>query len=213
MGLPVDVAGLNTIVPTVDDGCLLLVEGGADLAKSFFVRRLVLSAGRVGRHVTFLTSRERGELEVHLAREGGHNGGTPEWLEWLDIREMDRIISEESLQIPDGGLLAIDSFSFLALPLTPEAMASFLRRLRQECRARGTPVVLAIERGMLEARSEAVAVHLADGLIQFHAQEGVEGIIRFLRIPKWTDGRFVDRNVYYEFDGRQIAIDLRKRIL
>jgi hypothetical protein len=66
---------------------------------------------------------------------------------------------------------------------------------------------------MFEPRAEAIAVHLADGFIQFHAREAPEGMQRFLRIPKWLDGKFVDRNIYYEFDGKRIAIDLRSRVL
>jgi hypothetical protein len=55
--------------------------------------------------------------------------------------------------------------------------------------------------------------HLSDGFIQFHAREGPEGVLRFLRIPKWMDGKFVDRNIYYEFDGKRISVDLRSRVL
>jgi hypothetical protein len=58
-----------------------------------------------------------------------------------------------------------------------------------------------------------VVTHLSDGYLQFHAREGPEGVLRFLRIPKWMDGKFVDRNIYYEFDGKRIAIDLRRRVL
>jgi KaiC/GvpD/RAD55 family RecA-like ATPase len=81
------------------------------------------------------------------------------------------------------------------------------------CRHQGTTAVLATDRGMFEPRAEAVVNHLADGLIQFHTREAPEGVQRFLRIPKWMDGKFVDRNIYYEFDGKRIAIDLRSRVL
>ena len=209
MGIDVEVPGLNTIVPSVDDGSLLVVEGGNDAAKSFFVRRLVLTAGKSGRRVTFVTSREAEEVAGQLQKEGGpETRGT----DWIDIKELDRLKSIESFGSPTG-LLAVDSFSFVALPLSPEALAMQLRKLRQIFRTAGAPVILSTERGMLDSRSEAVTAHLADGLIQFHAQEGMEGVVRFLRIPKWTDGRFVDRNVYYDFDGERIAVDLRRRVL
>ena len=111
------------------------------------------------------------------------------------------------------GLLAIDSFSSLTLHLAPDVLAQSLRSLRSLCRHRGTTAVLATDRGMFDPRSEAIAIHLADGFLQFHTREGAEGVVRFLRVPKWMDGRFVDRNVYYEFDGKRIAIDLRSRVL
>ncbi len=209
MSLPVEVAGLNTIIPELSEGKVVLVESGADAAKSYFVRRLSLTGGRTGWPVTFVTSRDRDELQSQLAVERGDEK-LPDV--WIQIHERDAL--QDLAEFAEhGGLLAIDSFSFLTLDLAPDALARALRGLRVACRSRGTAAVLAIDRGMFDPRSEAVAIHLADGLVQFHAREAPEGVQRFLRIPKWMDGRFVDRNIYYEFDGKRIAIDLRNRVL
>ncbi len=209
MNVPIEVPGLDTIIPELAEGRLLLVESGADAAKSFFVRRLSLSAGRSGSPVTFVTSRDRDELQSLLAVERG-GAELPE--RWIRIHEREAIDDLEEFG-GNGGLLAIDSFSFLALDLTPDQLAHSLRSLRALGRKKGTISVLATDKDMLEPRAEAVAAHLADGLLQFHVREGPEGAVRYLRIPKWTDGRFVDRNIYYEFDGKRIAIDLRNRVL
>jgi KaiC/GvpD/RAD55 family RecA-like ATPase len=209
VGLPVEVPGLDTIIPEIGDGRVVVVESGADSAKSFFIRRLGLTAIRNRSRVTFVISRDRGELAGQLEKEGG----LPEWLEAsLVIHEEDAIKSLDGFA-PEGGLLAVDSFSFLTLDLPPEELAPLLRNLRSVCRERRTTAILATDRGMFEPRAEAIAVHLADGLIQFHAKEGAEGVVRFLRIPKWMEGKFVDRNIYYEFDGHRLAIDLRRRVL
>ncbi|HXY47468.1 MAG TPA: hypothetical protein VEK13_06205 [Thermoplasmata archaeon] len=209
MSLPVEVPGLDTIVPKIDDGTIIVVEGGADLAKSFFVRRLCRTALHATRAVTFVTSRDERELRDRLAKENG---------ETADLGGAIRVVERDAVQsldeyTTDKGLLAVDSFSFLTLDLTPTELARMLRDLRRACREQRTIVVLTTDQGMFEARSEAVLTHLAEGYIEFHAQEGTEGILRFLRIPKWVDGRFVDRNIYYTFDGKRIAIDLRSRVL
>jgi KaiC/GvpD/RAD55 family RecA-like ATPase len=209
MTIPIEVPGLDTIIPEVGEGKIVVVESGADAAKSFFVRRLSLSAGRTGTPVTFVTSRDRDELQAHFAVERG-DAQLPE--RWVDIYEKDTVQDFQD-SADAGGLLAVDSFSFLTLDLAPDALARTLRGLRSVCRQRGTSVVLATDRGMYDPRSEAVVGHLADGLLQFHTREAPEGVQRFLRIPKWMDGRFVDRNIYYEFDGKRIAIDLRSRVL
>ena len=209
MSIPIEVPGLDTIIPEVGEGKVVVVESGADAAKSFFVRRLSLSAGKVGWPVTFVTSRDRDELQSLLSVERGETT-LPE--RWIDIIEKDAVHDLAELG-DNGGLLAIDSFSFLTLEQPPDDLARALRSLRSLCRRRGTTAVLATDRGMFEGRSEAITVHLADGLIQFHSREAPEGVQRFLRIPKWMDGKFVDRNIYYEFDGRRIAIDLRSRVL
>jgi len=209
VNIPVEIPGLDTIIPEIEAGRLLVVESGADSAKSYFVRRLSLSAGKVGWPVTFVTSRDETEIRSLLASEAD-DGQKSEG--WVRILERDGIESFEEFE-PSGGLLTVDSFSYLTLNLPPAELASSLRRLRTACRTRNMTAILATDRGMLDTRSEAVVTHLSDGFLQFHAREGPEGVLRFLRIPKWMDGKFVDRNIYYEFDGKRIVIDLRRRVL
>lgn len=209
MSLPIEVPGLNTLLPDVADGTIIIVEGGADLAKSFFVRRLCRTASHHGRAVTFITSRDAGELRALFARE---NGEASEATSRIRIDEMDSVDNVAEF-VPPGGLLAVDSFSFLTLGLPPSDLSGMLRNLHKVVRESQATALLVTDEGMFEPRSEAVLAHLAEGSIEFHAMEGSEGLIRFLRVPKWADGRFVDRNIYYDFDGTRMAIDLRNRVL
>ena len=209
MSLAVEVPGLDTLLSEISDGTIVIVEGGADVAKSFFVRRLCRTALHAGRPVSFVTSRDANEIREMFARENGGtgNGGTG-----IQVIERDTVDSLDEY-VPAGGLLAVDSFSFLTLGLTPTDLARMLRDLHRIARENRTTTLLATDQGMLDPRSEVVVTHLAEGHIEFHAQEGAEGLVRFLRVPKWADGRFVDRNIYYDFDGRRMAIDLRSRVL
>jgi hypothetical protein len=54
----VDLPGLDRVMPEVADGELLVVEGGIDPAKSFFVHYLARAAAADGRGVKFVTSRD-----------------------------------------------------------------------------------------------------------------------------------------------------------
>ena len=209
MSLPIEVPGLDTLISEISEGTIIVVEGGADLAKSFFVRRLCRTAIHAGRPVSFVTSRDAAELRALFARENGESSGATAQLR---VVEMDTLDSLAEL-VPRGGLLAVDSFSYLTLGLSPNDLARMLRDLHRASRENGATALLVTDEGMFESRAEAVLAHLAEGHIQFHAQEGSEGLVRFLRIPKWADGRFVDRNIYYDFDGRRMAIDLRNRVL
>ena len=207
VGLAIDVPGLDRIVPEIADGRVVVVESAADPAKSFFLRHLLLTTLRSGGRGTFVTSRDRSELLELLATEGGKRPDQGN----LQIFEEDSLASlDEYGQF--GGVLAVDSFSLLTLGLTAESVALLLRRLRSSCRDKRTTVLLGTDRGMLDARTGAVTTHLADGVLEFHSKEGADGVIRFLRIPKWMDRTFVDQNIYYTFDGKRIAIDLRRRI-
>ena len=209
MSLPVEVPGLDTIISEVTDGTIIVVEGGSDLGKSFFLRRLCRTASHAGRPVAFVTSRDARELRQTFLRENGEPAGGTDSIQIIERDSVDSL----SEYVPPGGLLSVDSFSFLTLGLAPTDLARMLRDLHRVVREAGTSALLATDQGMLDPRAEAVVTHLAEGHIEFHAQEGTEGLIRFLRIPKWADGRFVDRNIYYDFDGRRMAIDLRSRVL
>ena len=209
MGVPIDVPGLNSIVPEVEDGRMVVIDAAGDPAKSFFIRRLTLSAIREGRAVTFVTTRDRAEVKSML----GVEGGARPWSESdVEIVEGDGVGGLGALG-RSGGMMAIDSFSFLNIGAPGVEVAKTLRGLRAACREKNMTVVLGTDRGMCDASTEAIVAHLADGVIQFHAAEGPEGLVRFLRIPKWGNGKIVDRNVHYDFDGKRIAVDLRKRVL
>ena len=210
MGIPVEVPGLNNLIPELAGGQIVLVESGADSAKSFFVRRLGLTSLSLQQPVTFVISRDRTELFRLLHNEG--SAATGPYDERLEVLEA-AILPNLGEFARRGGLLAVDSFSFLTLDVPPLRLAEMLRQLRAISQQHGTTVVLATDRGMFDPRAEAIAAHLSDGYLQFQSREGSEGLVRYLRIPKWTEGKFFDRNIYYEFDGTHLAIDLRSRVL
>jgi KaiC/GvpD/RAD55 family RecA-like ATPase len=209
MGIPVEIPGLDTLIPELEEGKIVVVESGADPAKSFFVRRMCITAMHRGWPVTFITSRDEGEVKQLFSAESPPSMEPP--VEPLILER------DEVNDLPEfggrGGLVAVDSFSFLTLGLDAPLLAEMMRNLRAQCRGKSTTVILGTDRGMFEPRAEAVTSHLSDGMLQFHAREGPEGLNRFLRIPKWMGGRFVDRNVYYDFDGRRLVIDLRQRVI
>jgi KaiC/GvpD/RAD55 family RecA-like ATPase len=209
MGIPIDVPGLDTLLPEIPERRLVVVESGPDPAKSYFVRRLAVTAAKSGRPLTFITTRDRAELIDQLTLEGAD---PPNSMDGNKYVARDSLISLDQYGT-EGGLLAIDSFSFLTLDLPAVKLSEMLRELRAACREKEMVAVLATDRGMFDVRAEAVINHLADGIVEFHSKEGPEGVFRFMRIPKWMDGRFTDRNIHYDFDGRRMAIDLRRRVL
>ena len=209
MGLPVEVPGLDTIIPQVADGRVFVAESGPDGVKSFFARTVARTALRAGRPVTYVTSLSGPEISSDLLN--GH-ASEPTLTDRLLVKELDTLVDwneVESLR----GLLVIDSFSFLALDLSSPQLTHLLRRIRATGQTQELTAVLATDRGMLDGRSEAILGHLSDGWIQFQTKEGPDGLTRYLRIPKWTEGMLVDRNVYYDYDGKRLAIDLRRRVL
>lgn len=209
MNIPIEVAGLESLIPYVGGGAVLAAESGPDPAKSYFLRKLCLNVLRQGLDVAFITSRGADEVEALFRYEGST---TPDYSETLHVQERDALHSLDEIGEPKG-VLAIDSFTLLTLELRSAQVAALLRNLRRVARDRNTTVLLATDRGIQEPSAEAVTNYLSDCVVQFYAKEGPEGILRYLRIPKWTEGKFVDRNIYYDFDGKLMKIDLRRRVI
>lgn len=210
-GIPIDIPGLSQLLPQISSGSLVVVESQADPAKHFFLRKLVLSALRAGFSISYFTSRDREELG-RLLDEDSSAFPIQEYSESLHVEEADAI-GEESTLGEGSDVVFVDSFSFLTLDLSPQQLAHVMRGLRRRCRREQATVVLSTNRGIADTRAEAITLHLADGMIQFQSREGPEGPQHFLRIPKWMSSTNIDQNIHYTFDGRRMAIDLRKRVL
>src|SRR5689334_21108479 len=111
VGIPVEVPGLDVLLPEIASGRIVIVESGLDGAKSFFVRRLAQTAAARGAPVTFLVSRDRDEVLRELSGPGFSptNG-----VGGVEVREEDSLkkLGESAER---GGVLAVDSFSFMSL--------------------------------------------------------------------------------------------------
>lgn len=193
MPVAVEVPGLDAYVAAVPDGRIVLLEGGLAPAKSSLARRLGRTAAAAGRPTLLLTTRG---AEASLEVEG------------LSVQAVDTWPTAW----PDDQDLVVDSFSLLALGSAPTVLAGRLRNLREACIRQGRIAVLVLDDGHLDVAARAVCHHLADGVIQFLSRDDSEGLVSYLRIPKWMDGGAFDRNLFYGFTGRQILIDTRRRV-
>jgi KaiC/GvpD/RAD55 family RecA-like ATPase len=214
MVIPIDIVGLDNLIPSIGDGKVVVVESGLDPAKSYFIRRIALSAARTGGSFVFLTSRGQQEVLDLLKAErpvSATVAADPDSL--MDVIELGSIEEAGDLGDSSAPLFVVDSFSMLTLSHSPGSLAELMQEFRSRCQKNGTIFVLGTDRGMQDSRSEAIIAHLSDGVIEFHTKEIPDGLTRYLRVPKWTDGKFIDRNVYYDFNGKRMAIDVRRRVL
>jgi KaiC/GvpD/RAD55 family RecA-like ATPase len=205
MAIKIDIPGLDRLLPEIADGTILLVEGDIDPSKNFFAHYLARSAAAQDQRVRFITSRDKdyvrrglmlwGDLPPHI--------GLAEASVWSDMFK----------QALDGSVLVVDSFSYLVSEMKPENLRSVMRDFRKACRENKMIAALVIDRAMLSPATLAYVAHSADAVLEFFTRETPEGLQRFLRFPKLTDGTTYDRNIYYGFDGRRISVDLRNRVL
>jgi KaiC/GvpD/RAD55 family RecA-like ATPase len=191
MPVAVEVPGLDAYLPEVPDGRLVLLEGGLAPAKGHLARQLGRTAAAQGRPVALLTTRGA---------------------EDADGLRVQPVTAWPAAGAPPGHDLVVDSFSLLALDASPAEVAQRVRALRDACARDGRIAILVLDDGHLDAAARAACHHLADGVVQFLSRDDPEGLVPYLRVPKWMDGAGVDKNLFYGFTGRQILIDTRRRV-
>ena len=205
MGLPVELSGLKQVLNEVPEGSLVVVEGGPEVIKSVFVLYLCMTSKRQGRPTTYVTSRGRDEVK----RQIDHFMPEPQAIEIVE----DRTSGQWRARMRQGGLLVVDSFSYLMMDTPLPDVRAALEELQRTCRQTRSIVVLVFDQGLLDPRAMLAASHLADGVVLFIAREGSEDVARYMRIPKWTDGHSLDVNINFTFDGRRFSVDLRQRVV
>ena len=192
MPVAVQVPGLEHLLRDVPDGRLVVLEGDVAPAKSHFARTLAKSAVAAGRDTALVSTRPRGHelpgLRVLAASE------------WPDIKAV------------PGRDLVVDSFSLLCAGAPLADTVTRLRALGRHARERDGIAVAVVDTGQLDAATMAAIHHLADGLMLFRAREDDDGLVPYIRVPKWMDRTAFDRNIYYGFDGQDILVDTRRRV-
>ena len=205
MGLRIPVSGLDQHIGEIPAGSLVLVEGPLDPAKTTMAMGLAAEAAGAGWLVVFITSRHEAPVIAALDQKGGPTGR----IRVLGMRPP----SVWNPLIKGNTLILVDSFSYIVQEVQGLILRQTLEETRRLCIQHGAIVFLTMEPGMLDPRVERSIEHIADGIISLHMRESPDGIVRFLRIPVWMDGRTVDRNVNYTIERDLMTVDTRARVV
>ena len=205
MDIPIEIPGLNQMIPSLQTGRLVMVRGGEDQAKRYFAQYLGEMGKKQGLSLIYVTSREKDE--VFDQYRSSFNDG-----QGITVLEEQSPI-QWALLLREGTLLVIDSFSYLMMDADMASFRGSLEGMRQACRKNGSVVVLVVDRGMITPEKEAVTLHLVDGAVDFLTKETNEGLVRFIRIGRWMGNRVHDENIFYTFEEQHINVDLRKRVV
>ncbi len=205
MGIPINVAGLEKIIKEIPEGNIILIEGKIDPVKTFFVQNIGCSSIKIGRDVVYITSRVINEIKKEL-------------IDYDSDTKFFKIIEERSSRhwndyIKNNSLLIIDSFSYLMLEKSLHEFRENLEDLRQVAKDKNSIVILTVEDGMLDEKAEITAKYLSDGIVIFKKKETSKGISRYFIIPKWSNNMAFNDNIYYDFDGMSMKVDMRSRVV
>ncbi|MGD1060888.1 MAG: hypothetical protein ABR879_05475 [Methanomassiliicoccales archaeon] len=205
MDIPIDIPGLNQSIPSVPSGSLILVRGGNDHAKTYFAQYLGEMGRRAGMRLVYFTSRGKEEVMNQYKMHFDDTLGSSIFEErsptrWVAAMQKDVV-------------MIIDSFSYMVLDKDLQSYRAAVEDLRSASRSTQALVVLTTDTGMVTPEREAILLHLVDGVVDFHVRESNEGLVRFIRIGHWYDGRIRDNNIFYRFEDMRISVDSRSRVV
>jgi archaellum biogenesis ATPase FlaH len=205
MGIPVTITGLKELISEIPEGNLILAVSSTSPVNTIFVQKISVQAVKYGNPVTYITSRTAQEVHeqiVYYQNESAHGLRVVEErspMRWKDY-------------IEKQSLLVIDSFSYLVLDMTLTEVRVILEEFLHDCQDRNAVVLLTMEEGMLDRRTEISTAYLADGIFQFLNKETSKGVAHFIRIPKWMKAQSFNDNINYTFEDKSIKVDLRSRV-
>jgi KaiC/GvpD/RAD55 family RecA-like ATPase len=204
MPIQVPIPGLSNFVREVPEGSVLYLEGGLDYVKSSFALALAGSAAERGWMPFVATTRWADDLKKELA--SAYPRQAFEVVDGVKLGELASVVAPKRVII-------IDSFSHIAMESSLGEFKGSMEKMRAACKSTGSVVILVADSGVLGREREAAASQMSDGTVQFLTREVQERLSRFIRIPKWMGGLSLSDNLYYDYDGRRISIDLRARVV
>jgi NAD(P)-dependent dehydrogenase (short-subunit alcohol dehydrogenase family) len=205
MGVEIQIAGFPEQYSTMEDGKVVLIEGGEDSLGRFLAHRIAYSHTRNGSTVKIVSSRPIQDVNMDL----GHLDSTRNNFDVIeDIRpeKFMEVLSSRSFVI-------IDRLDYLVNKYGMDNPRSIFEELRNKTRITASNLLLIIARGCMDIDNYNVIKHNVDAIFHIESVESPEGTSRFFRIEKWTDGIPLDKNIFFKYENNRFNIDLRSKVI
>jgi len=166
----------------------------------------------------FSTSRSSDTLEDDMATFGWNIASLEEQGNWIfynmSIADAVEVLAEKSqIVASEGRWCLLDSLSYLILTQKYYSVVKTIELLLDCARRHGGLHFLLLTKKMHDDETETTMQHLADGVIEFTAQETVGGIDRRIRIKKMQRAVYEPRLIPFNITERGIVIETAVRIV
>lgn len=165
----------------------------------------------------FSTSRQPDTLREDLATFGWNVPPLEEQGKWIfhqvSTADAIQILNEKIPQaVSEGRWVLIDSLSYLILTQKYGSVVKTVELLSESARKHGGIHFLLLTQKMHDIETETTMQHLADGVMEFSAQESAGGIDRRIRIKKMRRAVYEPRLISFNITERGITIETAVRI-
>ena len=195
---------------------LMLGEPGSEY--DTFAQQLLYQHALKGGKVAYFTSFRSPEIIREDFETFGWNISSLEeanqWI-FVDVRspEASRTLEKEiPLRIREGRWILIGSLSSLLLVQEYQSILKLIELLLDSTRKHGGIHFLLLTQGMHGPQTEMTLQYLADGVIEFIAQEVGGGIDRRMRIKKMRKAVYVPRLIPFSLTEHGVTIETAVRI-
>jgi len=165
----------------------------------------------------FSTSRSPDTLKEDLATYGWNIAPLEEQGKWIfhqvSVANAIQVLTEKIPQtVAEGRWMIIDSLSYLILTQKYYPVVQAVELLLDNARKHGGVHFLLLTQRMHDAETETTMQHLADGVMEFSAQETTGGIDRRIRIKKMRRAVYEPKLIPFNITEHGITIETAVRI-
>ncbi len=205
MGVEIPITGIPKEFSEIEQGRVILIEGGEDLLASFLAHKIAHEYGKKGKRFVLISSRPESMVNENFAMNGQNN---------IDCDIYQDFNPENfSKTLTSGSLVIIDSLDYIISKKSLEQPHRTFEEIRDHCRNSGSIVIYVTRAGRLEESIDGVIKHNVDGIIQFFSNEAHERVSRQMRLIKWTNGLPYDSLIQFKYYNNEFKIDLRSKVV
>ncbi len=203
MGLPIEIAGLRTIIDEIPDGNIVTIDGGIELSKAVLAMSFISTA----------ISRKLPVTYVQPENGFGLMEQVQDWKVLLNkVGKVVKGLPELNGNDPSQTML-IDSISYILIGYSTIDFKKVMEDIRSYCRSTGSIAIILMESDLMSKETGMLAGFHSDGIIKFHSRDVPDGVTNFIRVVKWMTGLSYEKNIYYSLNEGRISIDLRYRVV
>lgn len=205
MGIEIPITGMPDEISEIEQGKVILIEGGEDSLARYLSQRIAHEYSKKGRSCIMISSRPESLVNEDLKMIGPNSMV-------FDIYE-EVHPSKFSKAFSSGSMVVVDRLDYIMGKNIIDDPHKLFEDLGEICRSSDSILILVSRIGGMEGPIDKIIKHNVDGIIQFSTIEKQEGISRYMRFIKWTDGLPYDNYIPFKYHNNKFNIDLRSKVI
>jgi KaiC/GvpD/RAD55 family RecA-like ATPase len=193
----------------VPDKSVILLVGEPGSGNVLLAQQIMyLHALKEGKVAYFTTNRSPDALKEDYEAFGWKIPPLEKEEHWI----FEKDIKELPLKVEQNCWTIVDSLSYLLLTQKLKSVLDLIESLQENVRKYGGVHILLLTHGMQDSQTDVTMEHLADGVLEFLAQDIGGSVDRRIRIKKMSQAVYTQRLIPFHISDHGIVVETAVRI-